>query len=154
MGVHRQLKVLRHLRRPSDLFLALHIFLFAVGLPILLRLKLPRLATWLAPKNAPATPEPARIQKIVRYVDVVLQGGRPLVRPGCLTRALTLYYFLSRTGLDVELCFGMGNIGGTLVGHCWVVKNGEPFLEARDPRPLFTAIYCLPGERRSRGSGI
>jgi len=67
-----------------------------------------------------------------------------LVRPGCLTRGITGYYILRRAGLDVALCFGMGPVrdpGGA--GHCWLVLNGEPVLEAVDPRPAFTELVRL-----------
>ena len=148
----RRLEVLRHLRSLNDVVLVLRIFGFAVAVPWLVRRKLSTVATVLEPTHAPLTPEPASIHKIAGYVDLVLRVGRPLIRPGCLTRGLTLYYFLSRAGLDVTLCFGMGNVGGTYVGHCWVAKDGEPFLEARDPRPVFTVVYSFPDERPSRGS--
>jgi hypothetical protein len=93
--------------------------------------------------------EPARVQFIVSAVDVMLRVGAPLVRPGCLTRGLTLYYFLRRAGLDVSLCFGIGTPRGAFVGHYWLVKDGEPFLEARDPRPLFTPVYSVPMRTRT-----
>jgi len=111
---------------------------------MLLRLPLPRLEALLTPKRMPSSTQPARVPQIVRYVDGVLQLGRPWLRSGCLSRGLTLYYFLRNAGLDVALCFGVGTLHGECVGHCWLVKAGEPFLEARDPRPFFTAVYTFP----------
>jgi hypothetical protein len=132
---------------------------FATAVPLLLRLKLSRLQPLLEPKALPLTPEPARVQKIVSLVDAVLQIGKPLVRPGCLTRGVTLYYFLSRSGLEVTLCFGMGTVRDEFVGHCWLSRDGEPFLEETDPRPRFTEVHRFsklrppvqPGGQRSAG---
>jgi len=50
--------------------------------------------------------------------------------------------------MDVSLCFGMGKIDGEFVGHCWLVKDGVPFLELRDPRPWYSEMYRLPGSAR------
>jgi hypothetical protein len=33
---------------------------------------------------------------------------------------------------------------GEYVGHCWLVKDGEPFLERTDPRPVFAEIVSIP----------
>jgi hypothetical protein len=129
--------------------LVLRILVFAVAVPLLLRLTLPRLARLLEPKARPAPVEPGRVQRIVNAVDIMLRVGTPLVRAGCLTRGLTLYYFLRRAGLDVTLCFGIGNPRGAFVGHCWLIKDGEPFLEARDPRPLFTPMYRMPRQTQT-----
>jgi hypothetical protein len=73
------------------------------------------------------------------------------VRRGCLTRGLTRYYFLRRAGMDIALCFGMGRRNGEFMGHCWLVKDNEPFLEAEDPRPLYTVMYRIS---RAGASGI
>src|SRR5690349_16561068 len=98
------------MRTPDDVLLCLRIFLFASAVPALLRLEMPRLQSLLEPKRPLSSPDPARVRKIVRYVDSLLRSGGPLVRLSCLTRGLTLYYFLRRAGLDVTLCFGMGRV--------------------------------------------
>ena len=147
------LKVLQHLWHLRKVALALRIFLFAAAVPVLLRLPLPRLYTLLEPCTGSPPPEPARVHTLVSTVEAILQAGRPLLCPSCLTRGLTLYYFLRRAGLRVTLCFGIGAPGDTFVGHCWLAKDGEPFLEARDPRLLFTVIYSFPEESRALESG-
>jgi hypothetical protein len=83
-------------------------------------------------------------------VLAALRVGRPLVRRGCLTRGITLYYFLRRAGADVRLCFGLGAVDGGdgFDGHCWLVLAGEPYLEPRDPRPLYTEMYRFGEARR------
>jgi hypothetical protein len=138
---------------PGQMCIVLHIFGFAVVIPLLLRFKLPRLEMLLEPKRVPSPPGAARVEAVVRAVDAVLRTGKPLLRSGCLTRGLTLYYFLRRTGVDVTLCFGIGDVKGEFVGHCWLAKGGEPFMEARDPRPLFTEVYCVPAQSRAQEPG-
>jgi Transglutaminase-like superfamily len=136
-------------RNPSlsslrDGFLFLQIFLFASAAPLLLRVKLPTLLPFLAPRKPRRVPDTEQIEKIVQYVDTLLSAGRRFPRPGCLTRGLTLYYFLKRAGLDVQIFFGMGSMNGAFSGHCWLTKDGEPFLEKQDPRPFFTPMYRFP----------
>jgi hypothetical protein len=87
-------------------------------------------------------------ETVVRLVDAAMRVGAPAVRPGCLTRGVTLYYFLRRAGEPVTLQFGLGEVNGEPVGHCWLTKGGEPFLEARDPRPVFRSLYSFPAPPR------
>jgi len=84
------------------------------------------------------------VAKLGGYVDGAMQLARPLVRPGCLTRGLTLYHCLRRAGLDVSLYFGIGTIEGEVTGHCWVVYQGQPLREPRDPQALFTTLLRFP----------
>ena len=129
-------------RSISDVFLFFQVLLFAAAVPFLLRLKLSRLQTLLEPRiSSPADKE--RIEQIIEYVEMAIRAGRPLVRPGCLTRGVTRYYFFRRNGQDVSLCFGMGQVEEKFVGHCWLVKDGAPFLETRDPRPLYAEMYRI-----------
>jgi len=79
---------------------------------------------------------------------MAIREGRPLVRPGCLTRGLTRYYFFRRDGMDVSLCFGMGQVKEEFAGHCWLVKDGVPFMETRDPRPLYAEMYRISATAR------
>jgi hypothetical protein len=131
----------------SDVFLFLQITCFAAIVPVLLRLKIWRLQALLEPRAArPADRD--RIEQITEYVEKAIREGRPFVRPGCLTRGVTRYYFFRRDGVDVSLCFGMGEIDGEFAGHCWLVKDGVPFLETRDPRPLYSEMYRLTGIAR------
>ncbi|MGC2467214.1 MAG: lasso peptide biosynthesis B2 protein [Candidatus Acidiferrum sp.] len=131
-------------RSISDVFLFFQVLLFAAAVPFLLRLKISRVQTLLEPRT-PSSAHRNRVELINEYVEMAIRVGRPLVRPGCLTRGVTRYFFLRRNGLDVSLCFGMGQDNEEFVGHCWLVKDGVPFLEPRDPRPLYAEMYRIPG---------
>lgn len=128
------------LRRP---LLALRVMGFAAIVPLLMRLPLPTLERVLEPRRT-ARRDPARAAWLERRIDSLIAHGHPVIRPGCLTRGLTHFYFLRRAGVDVRLQFGMGMPAGTHEGHCWLVRDGEPFLEKVDPRPIFTGTYSIP----------
>jgi len=133
------------MRSIANGFLFLRILAFAAAVPHLLRLKLSRVASALEPGKDPWAVDENRVRKITTYVEKAIRLGKPLVRPGCLTRGLTRYYFLRRCGMDVALCFGMGRPDNDFVGHCWLVKDGEPYLEPpdQDPRTLYAEMYRI-----------
>ena len=124
---------LRRLRRLGVARLFLRVVSFAAAVPLLMRLKLPVLHRLLERRIAAAAragPDLNRVGHILRCVQSALTIGAPLVRPGCLTRGLTLYYFLRRAGQDVTLCFGARCQNGQLAegaGHCWL-KAGRKTL--------------------------
>jgi hypothetical protein len=122
----------------------------AVAAPLLARLDLQRLQRWLEPglrsSRAPSGDPGQVVEVLGRRVGQVIRWGRPLVRPGCLTRGITCYYLLRRAGIDVALCFGIGSgssRGADVTGHCWLVLDGDPVLETVDPREAFTELVRL-----------
>jgi hypothetical protein len=125
------------------------VFLFAAALPLLFRLKIPLVARLLDVRigRGDATALPQEHDFILRCVEWAMLAGRPLIRPNCLTRSVTRYFFLRRAGVDLSLCFGAAWRQGELVqapGHCWLVKDGKPYLEMSDPLSGFVPIYSLP----------
>ena len=142
-----RLGALRELRGPGEVLLLARVSAFAALVPAVMRLPLPRAAALLAraPRRSAARPSPSQIERLDRIVTLAPRVARPFVRTGCLTRGVTLFWFLRRAGLDVELRFGLDprEHPGT-EGHCWLSLDGEPFLERRDPRPRFAELYRLP----------
>jgi hypothetical protein len=139
----RRAALLRAVHRRGDTLLFAHSLGFALVVPLLLRLPLPRVEALL--ERAARAGRPGDADAVAATVLDMLQAGRPLVRRGCLTRGLTLYYFLRRAGVDVTLTFGMGHAegGDGFDGHCWLVRDGQPYLEARDPRGLYAEMYSF-----------
>ena len=141
---------LRQLRSPGRGWYSLRVACFAAAVPVLMRLKLPVLHRLLERRIATAVRAESDSHgpgEILRCVESALAVGRPLVRPGCLTRGLTLYYFLRRAGVDVTLRFGARCQNGELMqaaGHCWLEQGGEPFLERGNPYRYCVPIYTLP----------
>lgn len=135
----------RMITSPSDAFLFLRIACFAALVPLLLRMKLSTVEQVLTPRSermSSASGNPSRLVTIEAMTEAAMR--RPLIRRSCLVRGTTLYYFLTREGLDLQLSFGVGMTDGALAGHCWLVKDGEPYLETQDPRPTFSVIYSIP----------
>ena len=130
-------------RRPGELLLAARVFAFAVCVPLITRLPLARQEAILEPRR-PRARARAREKWLEENIDRVLGRGAPLVRPGCLTRGLTHYFFLRRAGADVRLQYGIGTVDGRTEGHCWLVRNGSPYLEREDPREHFTETHSVP----------
>ena len=142
----RRWAVVQNVHRRGDTVLFLESLGVALVTPLLLRLPLPRLEAlleWAAAgrtRSAPGNPD-----AVAKTVLEMLQAARPLVRRGCLTRGLTLYYFLRRAGADVVLTFGMGQVsaGDGFDGHCWLVLDGKPYLEPRDPDRDYVSMYSF-----------
>lgn len=139
-------------RAPGDRLLPVRVLLFGLSVPFLLRRRPERMAELLEPA-APPPPaaDPAAAAALAHRIDRWLRAGWPLVRRGCLTRGITQYRFLRRAGFDVSLRFGLGEVDGRFEGHCWLVRDGQPFLEKRDPRPIYTEMWRIdPHPRPAR----
>ena len=142
--VYRRVRVIKGLLKPDYGFLYLRIFCFVLATPMLLRMRLPQLRTLFKPKKTHASVDQAKIEYIITSVDTILQIGWPVINKLCYPRGLTLYYFLNRAGLNVGLYFGAEKSQDDLTGHCWLVKDGEPFSEPEDPRTHYKEIYQFP----------
>ena len=135
--------------RHTEPLLSLRIFCVAAAVPLLLRLRLARLEAIIEPRGPRAACDELRAEWLAARVDRVIAAGRPVIRPGCLTRGVTRFYFLRRAGLDVRLQFGVGEVDGSREGHCWLTRDGEPYLERVDPRPVFAGTYSIPSRARA-----
>lgn len=141
-------RALGELRGVRDVLLFACVAAFAAGVPLLMRLPLPRLAALLARPPARRRPSRAAVARLDALVALAPRVAHPVVRRGCLTRGVTLFWFLRRAGVDVELCFGVDPApGADADGHCWLVRDGRPFLEHADPRVRFAETFRLPAVR-------
>jgi len=132
-------------RRPADALLLLRVSCVAALVPLAMRLPLPKSTALIRPRRPRrrrAAP-PGYVERVVAAVDTARIAGYPVVRQGCLTRAVTLYWFLARAGLPVELRFGIARTGEA-DGHAWLALDGAAFLEKTDPEPAFTVTYRVP----------
>ncbi len=141
----------------GDVLLFARVVVVAAQVPWFVRLSLPRQAALLSgrrlagakPERAEGNPRAARpdvVDRVARCVDLAQDVARPLVRPGCLTRGITLYWFLGRSDEEIELCFGLGHPGDSehYSGHCWLSRRGQPILERVDPTDSFGVVYRFP----------
>jgi hypothetical protein len=127
----------------ADSILALRITIFAALIPWLFRWPLRRLEGWVEPSRPLRESRMKEADRIIRLTGILCRVARPLLPHPCQVRGLTLYYFLRRAGVDVSLVFGIGRMVGGYEGHCWLVKDGEPYLEHADPRDHFAPIYAF-----------
>ena len=132
-----RLGALAQLRGPRELALFSYVTAFASAVPLLMRLPLPRAGALLT--RPPGRPRNA--ERLPVLAALAARLAHPLVRTGCLTRGVTLFWFLRRAGVDVELRFGVDP--RTFDAHCWLTLDGKPYLEREDPS-RFAETYRLP----------
>jgi hypothetical protein len=144
-GLPGRLRAVCELRTAGEAFLFVRVVAFAAVVPMLMRLPLPHVAAIVTRVPRGRAPSAAEIDQLDRMIALAPRVARPLVRSGCLTRGLTLFWFLRRAGLDVELRFGLDAAqDAPTEGHCWLSVGDEPFLEKVDPRLRFAELYRLP----------
>jgi hypothetical protein len=140
-----RVRAISQLDSPPDLLLILRILAYAALVPFRTRTKLTSWERFAGArrKGQPGVEYGGEL-KTVEYVDAVLVAFQPVVRPGCLVRGITLYHFLREAGVDVSLSFGVGKVDGQFTGHCWLVKDGRPFLEPDQPDLVYIETFRLP----------
>lgn len=121
--------------------LAIRISLFVAASPLLMRMQLDRLNALVSRPAGSRPVDPERMAWTIRFTTWLTHFGRPSVFSGCVTRGLTLYYFLRKLGVPVSLVFGAGHVGGRFAAHCWLERDHEPYLEKVDPRTYFAPVY-------------
>ncbi len=137
----------------EDVELFIQIFLLASVLPFLIKLlSLPRLMKLLTPNDAKvlksSNPEGTK-EKTVKYTDYILSHNLWIYKAICWKRALVLYHFIRKAGVNVQICFGvrLPNIGAKdeLEGHAWLIYNGEIILERDiEMTKTYKATYSYP----------
>ena len=141
---------MKAVRRPADAFLLLRVSCVAALVPVAMRLPLPKTTALIRPRSPRAARRgapPEYAGRVVAAVEAARIAGYPVIRQGCLTRAVTLYWFLARAGMPVELRFGIARDASPDIaadGHAWLALDGAPFLEKVDPEPKFTVTYRIP----------
>ena len=114
---------------PGDGWLLARMLAWRTVLPFLKR-RVP-LATlvrvmWREPR---AGIRPARGARIIDLVYRLYWGYREGEEDICLERSLLTYRFLSSAGADPQLVIGIRRPGDSVIGHAWVVVDGEPLFE-------------------------
>ncbi len=86
----------------------------------------------------------AEVVEIAKLTEHVLRNRR-YPRTTCLQRALTRYAMLRRRGVDTTFVVGVREGSVPLVGHAWLERGGQPFLERELPD-------CTPTFRHPRST--
>ena len=147
MSASRRYKLLRMLKVPADAWTALRVAAVALVVSFVLRLGFDRWLLDFVDRTTAksAHPDSAKVQRIVRVTDVVLQTGKPLLRSECLTRSLVLSYLLKREGFAVAIEFGVSNEQQSFESHCWLIHEDDPVFEDGNPRTAFNVIHRIGG---------
>ena len=115
---------------PSDVHLAVRMLAWALVLPALkVMLPLPRLVQFVYKRGRRGARRIEREQQIATLTRWI---NRPLVPVdgGCLQRSLLAYRFLSEADAEPQLVVGMRKKGDTVLGHAWVIVDGQPVGES------------------------
>jgi hypothetical protein len=113
--------------------------LVAGASPFLARLPPERLARTLEPRQTPTRSQVSAPATVERALAITSR----LIRHTCYTRGITRYFVLRRSGFAVSLVFGIDPISEPPDGHCWIVMNGEPYLESTEPGERFTSVWSI-----------
>ena len=133
--------------------LFIQIFILLTVLPLLIKLlSLPRLMKLLTPNDVKVLnnqDSKSIKEKVVKYTGYILSRNFWIYKAICWKRALVLYHFLRKAGVNVQICFGvrLPNIEAKdeLEGHAWLIYNGEIFLERDiEMTKTYKATYSYP----------
>jgi hypothetical protein len=138
-----RLRALAALRGWRELWLFVRVLIVAPFVPLVLRLPLP-VVDWIVTRARRPVARGLAPQRVAAVVGAAQTFAHPVVRRGCLTRGLTLYWLLPEPGSELRLCFGLGGPADDFAGHCWIERAGEPYLEKEDPRQRFPEQFAIP----------
>src|SRR5579871_6309761 len=126
-------RVLRRLRSFADVSLAARAFAWACVLPVLKHLlPIQSLASLM---HRPPGPRRYRDARLEDQIVTFARWGARLVRwragGNCLERGLIAYRYLCAAGAQPTLVVGIGKNERGVLGHAWVVVDGQPMGEHR-----------------------
>lgn len=82
---------------------------------------------------------------LARTLDALLALDVLVFRPRCWKRAMVLHRFLALNAIESRINFGVQtNADGTLHGHAWLERDGQPFLEQTPGAYIVTFSLPLP----------
>jgi hypothetical protein len=103
---------------------------------------LPR-ALQIVAGNQSSRPTDMSQEELARVIDLLLSADVLMFKPICWKRAAVLHRYLSRSGVDTKIIFGVRNeADGKVAGHAWLESNGSPILESTPPEYVVT--YSFP----------
>ena len=122
--------LLTYISSPSDVRLALRMIAWAFVLPVLKSvLPLPRLVRLVYKRGRSGARGARREQQIATLARWIYRPLTP-VDGGCLQRSLLAYRFLSEADAKPQLLVGMRKEGNAVLGHAWLVVDGQPVGES------------------------
>ena len=134
------------IRDPSSAFLISRMALWIAVLPVLLRyLRVERVIKLATPRHRPPQKQGPvtglRQKRIGELADRLLKLDLLCFTPTCWKRAIVLYRFLAREGINSQVVFGVRQSDGELKGHAWLETEDGPILEVEKPEYARTFAY-------------
>jgi hypothetical protein len=157
--------MLRRFRAWADVWLAMRIGLWACALPLLKHLLPIRSLVSLMQRPAGLEHRNARLEdQIITFA----RWGARLIRwragGNCLERGLIAYRYLGAAGANPTLVVGIGRNELGVIGHAWVVVDGQPMDEYRAALDIYTPVFAFapdgslvetsPAIARESGRGV
>ena len=85
----------------------------------------------------------ATAARLAAAIDRVLRWDLFLFKRSCWRRAMVLHRYLALHGIESRINFGVRREpDGSLAGHAWLERHGEPFLE--DEPGTYVITFSLP----------
>lgn len=148
---HRLGMTLSVLRSPWAVATLMRMLPWAAALPILKRtMPLPRLVGLAASSPRNGRPRPGGEERIVELTRLLYRSRAIAGRDNCLERSLLAYRFLTKLDARPELVVGMQKGGDEMMGHVWVLLEGQPVHET--PQLLAGFVPVLVFDHRGRAS--
>lgn len=138
-------RVLARFSSPRDVGLAVRVFGWALVLPLLKHVvPVQSLARLMHRSSGAAVRDPEHEARIVTFA----RWGARLIRwksgGNCLERGLIAYRYLGAAGASPTLVVGLGHgETGTIVGHAWVLLDGEPAGESAASVSAYTPVFAF-----------
>ncbi len=113
------------------------------------RYSLPRALEIVAGRQSdrPTLVDPVEHQRLARAIDLLLSADVLMFKPICWKRAAVLHRYLSQSGTQTRIIFGVRNDrSGTVTGHAWLEVEGQPILETTPPD--YVTTYRFPSNER------
>ena len=93
--------------------------------------------------DGPLVTDPVTQDRLAQTIDLLLSADVWVFKPICWKRAAVLHRYLSRSGTQTRIVFGVRNdTSGNVTGHAWLEAEGQPILETTPPE--YVATYRFP----------
>jgi hypothetical protein len=129
--------------RPGEAWLLLRMAWWVVVLSATARCySLPR-ALQIVAGGQKRSEEALNRDDLARAIDLLLSADILMFTPVCWKRAAVLHRYLSRSGTQTRIIFGVRTESdGAVDGHAWLEADGQPILETTPPDYVVT--YSFP----------
>jgi hypothetical protein len=134
-------------RKPGASWLLIRMAGWVGLLTMLIRIwPLPRVLKFIQPRRRvsrrPDIEATATQEALAHLLDMLLHTEFLCFTPTCWKRALILQRYLALRGIESRVNFGMRKeLDGTMSGHAWLERLGQPILETSIPNYKVTLSF-------------